>query len=634
MADMLDQAIQMDWKRRNARQARDAKFNTPVPQKTKGRGGFITSLISEGGATGGAVSGAATGAALGSVVPGIGTAIGGIVGGGIGGFLGGTGGRLVENKVRDDEFNVGSALKEGAISGVVAGRPIKLAKALPGIAKGLAGKEVAETTAAKSSGGFLKNMTTQGQQMQARGLGISGGNKAAGKELQPQDTERLLKVLKNEKIPVRNANSTARDLNDRMKDYGGQIKAHFDDNPVTYNAAAKRQIGDKFIAALKTSDPRVLKEARILVRDLNKNVKTNKDLWTFRKELDNRIPDTKQVTGVTLSNQMKAIKSFRQTIAKELGDVPGMKNYSDLAEVKQFIGKGMRELNQPSGGIAGRLLSSGPIQKAEAIAGKGLEGVGQIGSRGAAGAAADIPSAKNFAARIIAGRGVDNLTSPNKDVQDAFALEDGSEDLSAAAGDDLNAGVDEEALQQEDTSNDPYAPENIQRSIQAIVQQGGKQKDIAEFLSNAKIIGDLTATKKEKPLSAEASKVVSNAQTGINALKDFNRLITENPTGFGKTSIPGVGVLDRLSGGRASGALGTSEIDAARDQVIDVIARLRTGAAISKEEASRFERYVPRPGDTPAAKAQKLKYLMDQFQFVAERSGGAGTDLQSSVDDF
>lgn len=92
---------------------------TPQPKKKTGRGGTLTSLISEGGALGGA----ATGAALGSVVPGIGTAIGGVVGGALGAF----GGRLVENKVRDDRLGVGDAAKEGAISGVLGG-PLKLLK--------------------------------------------------------------------------------------------------------------------------------------------------------------------------------------------------------------------------------------------------------------------------------------------------------------------------------------------------------------------------------------------------------------------------------------------------------------------------------------------------------------------------
>jgi len=131
-----------------------------------------------------------------------------------------------------------------------------------------------------------------------------------------------------------------------------------------------------------------------------------------------------------------------------------------------------------------------------------------------------------------------------------------------------------------------------------------------------------------KPLSAEAAKVVSNAQTGIQALQDFNSLIDTDPGAFSRTNIPGVGVIDKLTAGRASGALGTSGLNAARQQVIDVIARLRTGAAISADEAARFEQFVPQPGDPPEVRQQKTGYLLNQFQMVAQRSGTAGTDLQ------
>jgi len=119
------------------------EFGAPVTTKRRGRGGSATSFISEAGGTGGALAGAATGAAIGSIVPGIGTAIGGILGAGIGGFAGGTGGRLAENKIRDDEYRIGDALKEGTISGVLGAGPGGLVKGLKGISGmslGAAGK--------------------------------------------------------------------------------------------------------------------------------------------------------------------------------------------------------------------------------------------------------------------------------------------------------------------------------------------------------------------------------------------------------------------------------------------------------------------------------------------------------------
>jgi len=116
-----------------------AKQSSQAQQKKKGgRGGILSSLISETGGIGGALGGASAGAALGSVVPVLGTALGGLIGAGVGGFLGGTGGRVVENKVRDNRIGLGDALKEGAVSGIMSAGPLRLAKLAGGTVAGKA----------------------------------------------------------------------------------------------------------------------------------------------------------------------------------------------------------------------------------------------------------------------------------------------------------------------------------------------------------------------------------------------------------------------------------------------------------------------------------------------------------------
>lgn len=101
-----------------ARQAADSSKNSKIGS---GNQNPLTAWISELSGAGGAVGGAAAGAAAGSVLPGLGTLIGGIGGGIIGGFAGGFGGRAAENKIRDNEYRVGDALKEGAWSGAFGG---------------------------------------------------------------------------------------------------------------------------------------------------------------------------------------------------------------------------------------------------------------------------------------------------------------------------------------------------------------------------------------------------------------------------------------------------------------------------------------------------------------------------------
>lgn len=117
----------------------EAAYQPPTPRQQlsanmtdqKKKKPWWTALTSELGGAGGAAGGAAIGTAI---APGIGT----LIGGALGAFAGGTGGRLAENKIRDNKFNVGSALGEGAtdavFSGVAAANDIrKGAKATEGL---------------------------------------------------------------------------------------------------------------------------------------------------------------------------------------------------------------------------------------------------------------------------------------------------------------------------------------------------------------------------------------------------------------------------------------------------------------------------------------------------------------------
>lgn len=116
------------------------KKQAPAPQ-VKGRGGSLTSFISEGGALGGAAAGAAAGSILGPV----GTLVGGAIGGGIGAFSG----RAAENKIRDDKWNLGEAGKEAAWTALFAGRPIKAIKGATAATKAVRAGEKALPAAEK-----------------------------------------------------------------------------------------------------------------------------------------------------------------------------------------------------------------------------------------------------------------------------------------------------------------------------------------------------------------------------------------------------------------------------------------------------------------------------------------------------
>lgn len=130
-----------------------------------------------------------------------------------------------------------------------------------------------------------------------------------------------------------------------------------------------------------------------------------------------------------------------------------------------------------------------------------------------------------------------------------------------------------------------------------------------------------------KPMSAEAAKVTSNADIGLQAIGDLEGTMQSNPGALRNTMIPGRGI----AGGYLGKALGTQEIDAARQQIIDVIARLRTGAAITNEEASRFTQFLPVAADSPQVIEQKLGYLKRQFSSILSRTGGSQSSLEDAL---
>lgn len=482
---------------------------------------------------------------------------------------------------------------------------------------------------ARKEGGFMDNLTTQGQQMQARGLGISGGNKVNGVELTPQDTERMLSTLKREGIDIGNANITSRNLTSKLDEYGKQIADHFKTNNNPLMPKDTAVIADNFLNTIDTTDPRILKEAQVLANDLRKNVKDTKSMWEFRKKLDARIPDSK-FTDAATSDKITAIKSMRAYIAKELGDVPGMEQYRELSEIKPFLAKGMRELNQGGGDLWGRVLNSGPVQKLESTAGKALEGSGKMGiEEGGTDTLANKitgSNAGNFASGILR-QGTANMAGASMvpGEEDGLDTEEPIDTSSDALG--LDTTIPET---ESDTlpNTDPFAPENIQSSVQKIIQQGGTQKDVTEFLANAKIMNDIAASSnpKGKGLNSTASGVVADTKTGLAQLKKLSGEISTS-----SANNPGIGWL------RGKNPLDTNaqNLQASIATAKQIVGKALEGGVLRAEDEKKYAKILPTLNDTDAVAEHKIQQLIGLIsgrlnEYQNSISGGSGgTDLDA-----
>lgn len=610
------------------------KSKTPTKkEKPRGRGGFISSLISEAGGTGGALGGAALGASVGSVVPGIGTAIGGLVGAGLGGFLGGTGGRVVENKVRDDRIGIGDALKEGAISGVAGAGPLKLLKGAGGAIAGAATKSGAVEGAEKALGtSFLGKVTGKagdkvGKRLTEAGSGLKADPNVGGVERLKEQSGFMSKYTGTPRQQRVKMETDMKDLSKQVDDVLTKTPIQVDGSLVGQRLKeAATDLTDSRYLDLDLNNPSV---SKIIDRYSEKFAQAgdakgvNDIVKTLNKtatRAQNKLLDER---GGVLTAQEQAALALKRAGDDVLGEIPEIaplkKNMAQIFEVTPQVAKqGEKGI---SSSLVGGLKVKAPVQAASGVAsrvGGALQGT----------ASTSAPGTKNFATRILAGAALTD--APGMEQPEELPTEEAMPNLNE--GQQATAVTADDILAQEQPEDtDPYSAANIQATVKSIIAQGGTQKDVAEFLSNAKAVSDLTATGSKKPMSAEAAKVASNASLGLTAISDFQKLVQDDPGAFSRSNIPGKGFLDDLTGGRVSGALGTSGIDAAGDQIVDVIARLRTGAAISKQEEERFKRYIPRSGDTPDAVKQKLGYLSDQFSMVLDRTGASGTDLQSSL---
>lgn len=178
-----------------------------------------------------------------------------------------------------------------------------------------------------------------------------------------------------------------------------------------------------------------------------------------------------------------------------------------------------------------------------------------------------------------------------------------------------------------DGSQEPTA--DVQSQLDAAIQTALANGD-TKGLDNLLKVADYYAAKEKassttsKPLSAEASKVLSNANSGLKSLDQLESMIAKGGVPKG-TLVPGRGLL----GGVVGNAAGTAGYDAAARNISDVITRLRTGAALTEAEAAFYNNQLPQAFDSPEVIQQKLGTFRDLFESVANRTGSPSTDLEA-----
>ena len=138
---------------------------------------------------------------------------------------------------------------------------------------------------------------------------------------------------------------------------------------------------------------------------------------------------------------------------------------------------------------------------------------------------------------------------------------------------------------------------------------------------------------RNKPLSQESAKVVSLAQGGLDIAAQLKDQFFDPKTGgFEKAKF------GRAAAGSILPNVMASEdaqfLETRRQNLADLIGRMRSGGAINKDEEKRFLKLIPRFGDEEETIKYKLNQLNKEFAAVQEAMdpyGARGTDYKKQT---
>jgi len=122
---------------------------------------------------------------------------------------------------------------------------------------------------------------------------------------------------------------------------------------------------------------------------------------------------------------------------------------------------------------------------------------------------------------------------------------------------------------------------------------------------------------KAPKLNATQQQQSNNAISALQDLQTIKDSIARDPNSALKANLPGGSLTQRLTG--------TTEFEASRKNIGDVMARLRSGAAITDDEYKRYMALLPASFDSPrdaSMKVQRLEQLLGAVANPAPVSSG------------
>lgn len=595
-------------------------------QAPQDNGNFWSHLIPTAGGIGGAAGGAALGASLGSIVPGIGTVIGGLAGGVLGGAFGGGAGKVAENSVEGNKNLLQGVGQEALLSGAFSAPPLRLLRGLGSVGKvaiggGKAiGSELAGQTAKQA---FEKGFTSPGVlskagatlRGEARGVGI--GDKVAGQgQLLPSEQAVMNKFLENNvKVKGLTAAKQLSSLEKYIADRNTQLTKAIDQSnralTTTEKNAIAKNLGNTFKNDIYAATPR----QQALLSDLATRIGQTKDIKSLdalRKGLDQQInfarnpnsaePGMEQIFRMARKELTDAV-SGRVVASKSLkSDLSNALKAQDLLLNKASGSGGFARASTSGNGMIPIPLRV--TQSLQTLAGKGL---GKLGGKEGMGFGIGATSARLGAGNALGAAANTIGSSPTLDqalMQQSGQPQDNSlfsQQISQSGQspqslfDQQISGQSGQTGQQQATQ-DPYPQANLLQDIQRDPKNADKYVAYYKSVQTA-LGGGSTAPK----LNASQIQQANNANSALTDIRSIASMLQSDPNVILKDAVPG--------GSIARGITGTTDYQAAKQNVVDVLTRLRSGAAISANEEKLYKSLLPSLGDSPQSANNKLQRL-------------------------
>lgn len=427
------------------------------------------------------------------------------------------------------------------------------------------GKEVLDENRAKELNNAISGATKgiTGRTIRGQVKGVQQAKQVAGAEL-----DAAAEASKGVVAPAVKANISKGVADDREKILGFDPanKAHVDLN----NRYAKR------LDSANTAKD--ILDARRTFSQAAKKVYTNPDATqTLDKEL--------------ASVYYKHANKLLDNLAPEVRAAD--KKFSTLTDAEKALTSNKSNVSasgiKPFGtSINGRGVGGGTLQMATDTAGKTLEAIG----------------GNSAPARF--GRGLTGQVATRLATLPITA----SAQTSTPASDTINAPVEGEVLpsgtQMPTSTSDAQGTDNsdhINKALQGALLQALSKGDYKGIDAIKSVMDALQSTNPATAKAPTATQVqqANNAQSALQDIQSIGSMLNKDPSLTTKSAVPGGSIARRVTG--------TTDFDAAKNNVIDVISRLRSGAAISASEEKIYKSMLPSIGDSTESANNKLSRL-------------------------